>query len=114
MDEQSDRYPLSLDPYEVHGYQGVLQFSCCPTCRSKLNWARFNSQHSQDDRFCVASCCGIQYHMVPEKVRVLSLAEAELKNIESERIMADDEFLQALRDMGDSGLMKTSGDFSGF
>ena len=52
--------------------------------------------------------------MVPEKVRVLSLAEAELKNIESERIMADDEFLQALRDMGDSGLMKTSGDFSGF
>jgi len=82
---------LNLNPDIVYDYQSLLSGACCPSCGHPVKWtlARTGS-----DKFCAAECCGIIYGMVPESVRVISIAVGN--PIKDELSIADKEFLEEL------------------
>ena len=100
---QENKIVVNLDPFNVYDYQEIKRDAICPTCFSRLSW--MINPNNKDDKFCVASCCGIQYYMVPESIRILSIAVAEATKIDKEYVdnieyqSCDEEFLRELRNL---------------
>lgn len=86
---------LNMDPHIVYDYQTLLASAHCPSCGQPMDWGLTSDK---TDRFCVAECCGMQYAMVPESVRVVSVPVAALDRQE-EQPLADDDFLKELQNM---------------
>lgn len=101
---------LNTDPNIVYDYQELLQDSYCPVCQQQLEWKLTMIRTPKgvgvetDDKFCRASCCGMVYSAVPEKVRILAvpkavLAKKQQQDWEEEQSLADEDFLNELREM---------------
>lgn len=106
VSKQANKLPkvkIKLDPFEIHDYQKIKEISHCPTCNHKLYWTI--NKNYEDDRFCVASCCGMHYYMVPETVRILPVAEADVKKLDSkyaeniENQLVDEDFFRELQSL---------------
>lgn len=80
MNEQ-EKIVLNDDPIIIYDYQSLLFKSYCPSCKSKLKWKIKVNVTADDDRFCRTECCGTVYSMVPEKVRVVAVSTAILKEM---------------------------------
>lgn len=90
-----DEITVKIDPKIVYDYQDLLNNAKCPSCNHSLNWILSNEDsikgHEMSDKFCFAECCGMQYGMVPEKVRILSVPVASIQLKEfSEQFALDD------------------------
>lgn len=91
------KFILNMDPTIVYDYQNLLAEAYCPSCKAKLDWRIAVQASAFDDRFCRTECCGMIYSMVPDKVRVVAIPAALMK--EDEEAEADDNFLEQLRKM---------------
>lgn len=91
---------LNMDPSQVYDYQGLLAEAYCPSCNSQLCWT-ITQVGGEDDKFCKAFCCGMVYFMVAEKVRVIAIPAATLRNdpFTNQADLADAEFLNELRNI---------------
>ena len=102
-DKSNRGITVTLDPYKFYDYQEIRGNSLCPSCASKLNW--MINPNNKDDRFCIASCCGMHYYMVPDSIRIVSIAEVEASKIDKEYVEkieyqdCDEDFLRELRDL---------------
>ena len=76
---------VKIDPRTVYDYQDLLETAKCPSCGHNLKWILSNDPvngHNMSDKFCFAECCGMQYGMVPEKVRIISVPVASIRSKE--------------------------------
>lgn len=71
---------LNTNPHIVYDYYDLECHAKCPSCGSTINWISSNdSIKGHLDKFRYAECCGMQYSMVPERVRVISVPLAVLR-----------------------------------
>lgn len=75
---------IQNDAKIVYDYQQIIIGSSCPSCNLALSWAIKNPNTAigkTDDLFCYAECCGMNYFMAPEKVRIIPIPVANIKSL---------------------------------
>lgn len=91
-------HKITLNPSVVYDYNELMLYGAkCPTCTHLLNW-KLNNKTT--DNFMVAYCCGLQFGMVPEAVRVISVPLKAVSDLDESFTdgmdCSDEDFMKAL------------------